>query len=451
MKTPIGIRLLSVFVVVSSVFGMPAAAELITVEYSGWAPSTIVGQATVSWSFDLSELGLDNPSVVINSAVLEIWADNVDRSLPDNFWIENRHYTYYVGPGGADLGDLVHIEGSPGSPVYLAEGSGLTLLALADWLSDGFAYFRDGAFDVSVDVRETDTWWDILDYRIGSNYYYLLKPNWDGSLTFVNSRLTIDFSIPDEEGPVVSGVVADLNPVAVNTDLAIYAVIDDSATGGSTIASAECSIDGGPWLPVDAMDAAFDQVSEDVMGLLPGFLSPGLYTICVRGTDFVGNTGSEECIIVAAYDPEGGFVTGGGWIDSPEGAFAAAPWIAGKATFGFLAKYKKGASEPVGQTEFQFRVAGLNFHSASYDWLVVAGARAQFKGIGTVNGVDGFGFMLTAGDGDLKQNPTPDKFRIKIWDRFTDEIIYDNQIGDDDTAEPSTVIGGGNIVVHKGN
>ena len=44
--------------------------------------------------------------------------------------------------------------------------------------------------------------------------------------------------------------------------------------------------------------------------------------------------------------------------------------------------------------------ADLNFQSDVYDWLVVAGARAQFKGTGTINGEGNFGFMLTAIDGE---------------------------------------------------
>jgi hypothetical protein len=42
-----------------------------------------------------------------------------------------------------------------------------------------------------------------------------------------------------------------------------------------------------------------------------------------------------------------------------------------------------------------------------------------------------------------------DRFRIKIWDKATDEIIYDNQMGASDTSEPTTAIGGGSIVIHK--
>ena len=141
--------------------------------------------------------------------------------------------------------------------------------------------------------------------------------------------------------------------------------------------------------------------------------------------------------IVVVYDPNGGFVTGGGWIDSPAGAYVADPSLAGKATFGFVAKYQKGASVPVGNTQFQFKAGDLNFHSASYEWLVVAGTKAQFKGVGTINGAGEYSFMLTARDGN------PDTFRIKIWynDTTGEQIVYDN--GTDQA------IGSGSIVVHK--
>ena len=150
------------------------------------------------------------------------------------------------------------------------------------------------------------------------------------------------------------------------------------------------------------------------------------------------------------YDPEGGFGTGGGWIDSPEGAYTPDPTLTGKANFGFVSRYKKGATVPTGQTQFQFRVADLNFHSDSYQWLVVAGPKAQFKGTGTINGAGNYGFMLTAIDEALTPSTDVDKFRIKIWNKDDgDAVVYDNQMGAVDDADSATEIGGGSIVIHK--
>jgi hypothetical protein len=42
-----------------------------------------------------------------------------------------------------------------------------------------------------------------------------------------------------------------------------------------------------------------------------------------------------------------------------------------------------------------------------------------------------------------------DKFRIKIWNKANDGLVYDSQFGSDDDAECSTLLGGGSIVIHK--
>jgi hypothetical protein len=75
----------------------------------------------------------------------------------------------------------------------------------------------------------------------------------------------------------------------------------------------------------------------------------------------------------------------------------------------------------------------LNFHSSTYEWLMVSGARAQFRGAGTINGAGNYGFIMTAIDSQINGGGGTDKFRIKIWD--TGGIVYDNQIGAADTAD----------------
>ena len=150
------------------------------------------------------------------------------------------------------------------------------------------------------------------------------------------------------------------------------------------------------------------------------------------------------------YDPSAGFATGGGWITSPAGAYAPDPALAGKASFGFVAKYLKGATNPSGNTEFQFQEGNLAFQSTSYQWLVVAGAKAQFKGEGAINGsASVYGFLLTAIDGQLYGGGGADRFRLKIWDKSTDAVIYDNQRGAAEDGDAATLLGGGSIVIHK--
>ncbi|WP_376792823.1 PKD domain-containing protein, partial [Thermoflexus sp.] len=104
---------------------------------------------------------------------------------------------------------------------------------------------------------------------------------------------------------------------------------------------------------------------------------PGVYTLRAEVTDDDGGQGvAFYQYYVVVYDPNAGFVTGGGWIQSPPRACRLS-WCTdettGRANFGFVSKYQKGAKVPSGQTQFQFQAGNLNFHSTAYEWLVISG------------------------------------------------------------------------------
>jgi hypothetical protein len=130
-------------------------------------------------------------------------------------------------------------------------------------------------------------------------------------------------------------------------------------------------------------------------------------------------------------------------------SYSPDPSLTGKASFDFVSKYKKGASVPSGETQFQFRTAELSFHPPAYEWLVIAGARAQYKGAGTINGLGDYGVLLTAIDGQVNGGGDVDRFRIKIWDRTSEAVVYDNQMGDAEDGDAATELGGGAIVIHS--
>ena len=227
---------------------------------------------------------------------------------------------------------------------------------------------------------------------------------------------------------------------AVNTVVNLAASFTDAGRNDTHT----CAID---W--ADGAGAQAGAVSESAgAGTCIGsrtFGAAGVYTIRMTVTDDDGGAATAS-VLVVVYDPSAGFVTGGGWIASPAGACrltAACQGATGKATFGFVAKYKKGVAVPEGNTEFQFHAGGLNFKATAYDWLVVAGSKAKYKGRGTINGSGDYGFLVTAIDGQ------PDRFRIKIWDRATGDVAYDNQPGAGDESDAATDLGGGSIVIHS--
>jgi FtsP/CotA-like multicopper oxidase with cupredoxin domain len=180
------------------------------------------------------------------------------------------------------------------------------------------------------------------------------------------------------------------------------------------------------------------------------FTQAGVFTVQVTA-DNNGVTDSDSTMIVV-FDPSAGFVTGGGSIESPPGAYVADPSLSGPATFGFVSKYKKGATVPQGETEFKFHAGDFRFSSTTYQWLVVAGAKAQYKGTGTVNGEGSYGFLLTAIDGQLSGGGGVDKFRLKVTDLDNGgAVVYDNVLGspdDIDVASPQAITSG-SIVIHK--
>ena len=225
-----------------------------------------------------------------------------------------------------------------------------------------------------------------------------------------------------------------VDPNKVGTDVSFAGSFTDPGTADTHMMTVDWG-DGvvSPAAPVTSPVGGTHQYS-----------SAGIFDITVTVTDDDGGSDSRTCGFVVVFDPDGGFVTGGGWIMSPAGAYPAAPDASGRANVGFVSKYKKGATVPTGSTEFQFQAGSLNFHSEDYQWLVVAGSKAQYKGTGTVNGTSGYGFMLTATDG------SPDKLRMKIWKSSDGTVVYDNQIGGSDTVNPTTALSGGSIVIHKG-
>jgi PKD repeat protein len=184
------------------------------------------------------------------------------------------------------------------------------------------------------------------------------------------------------------------------------------------------------------------------------YAAAGVYTVTIIASDDDGGSASRTFAYVVVYDANAGFVTGGGWIQSPAGAYIADPTATGHANLSFVVRYERGAATPTGQTQFNLQAGSFRFESTSFDWLVIAGARVQYKGGGTVNDVAGYGFLVTAVDGKINGGGGVDKFRIKVWRTATattpETLVYDNVLGAPDTmngANPQA-IGGGSITIH---
>ncbi len=178
------------------------------------------------------------------------------------------------------------------------------------------------------------------------------------------------------------------------------------------------------------------------------YAQAGLYTITVTVSDDDQGTVTASYQYVVIYNQNGGFMTGGGWINSPEGSYLASPSLSGKVSFGFNIRYQKNSSVPSGNTQLQFKVGNLNLHATSFQWLVINGSQGMFKGTGTINGEGNYHFILSSIDGESVSKGTVDSIRIKI-ETAEGNVIYDSQPGDANNAIPTTAVNGGSIVIHR--
>ncbi len=278
------------------------------------------------------------------------------------------------------------------------------------------AFADNGAFEVNVRVSDGDGGADTASTTVTVR-------NVAPSVTSIS--LPLD---PHVINTPVAGTATFTDPGVLDTHTAVWSWGDGGSSAGTITEAGGSGTTGGSH----------------------SYTTPGIYLVKVTVTDKDGDSGELTFqYYIVIYDPDGGFVTGGGWFNSPAGAYAPNPSLTGKANFGFVAKYLPGRTVPDGDTEFQFKAGNLNFKSRDYEWLTVGGARAQFKGTGTINGSGSYRFFVTAIDGQQPGGGNVDKLRIRIWNDAGGGLVYDNQMSAPDDADPTTAIGGGSIVIHK--
>lgn len=186
------------------------------------------------------------------------------------------------------------------------------------------------------------------------------------------------------------------------------------------------------------------------------FTAPGVYKLQMNVKDQNGlvsyaNTNGDLEAIVVIYDPNGGYAFGGGWFASPAGALKENPGATGKVSFGFSGNYFKNATYPKGETQLGFKVGDFEFNALNFDYLAINNAMAQFKGTGKIiGGQSGIGFIMTVTDGQL-DGSGEDKIRMKIYNKNTGAVIYDNQAGAGDAVLPLTVVGSNSVITIRGN
>ncbi|MCB2172212.1 ABC transporter substrate-binding protein, partial [archaeon] len=183
-------------------------------------------------------------------------------------------------------------------------------------------------------------------------------------------------------------------------------------------------IDPEPTIDAYIYDAEYNAYRIQNGDHLP--IISGDYRLIVEARDEAGNIGTDETQFIV-FDPEAGFVTGGGWINQNQ-----------KANFGFVSKYKKNSLIPEGN--FNFKTKDLDVKATEIEWMTVSEDTAVFQGQCTVHKQGSYTYRVTVFDGDIVGDQS-DSFYLRIWDSQDTET--------DPVYIYSGDLLGGNIVVHS--
>lgn len=242
----------------------------------------------------------------------------------------------------------------------------------------------------------------------------------------------------DNASPVVGAITVFPNPVMVNTPIAVNSTFTDSnADDTHTVV----------WNWGDSATSTGIITENNGSGSISGnhvYTTAGIYTVSLTVTDNHDASGIANSSIVV-YDPSSGSITGSGSFNSQVGAYVPNPTATGQLKFNIQAKYSGTNAVPTGKMNLDLKISNFSFDSTSLEWLVIDGNKVQLKGIGTVNGSGNYTIFVSMLD--LSKKSKQDKIRIKITDS-SNNVIYDNQIGNPEAADPTTTITKGSLKIH---
>lgn len=241
--------------------------------------------------------------------------------------------------------------------------------------------------------------------------------------------------------PVITSISLSGSPVPVNTPVTLgVSFTDDNAAS----ASVDWGDGSGPEQVLSPLN---------IFEVAHTYESAGEYTVSVSISDLCGAVVNQLYGPILAFDRFAGSVSGGGWFESPAGAYTRDPRAAGRASFSFEAEYARNSNLPVGSAGFNFKAGNLKFRSTSLRFLFINGDVARLISEGKLNGRPGYQLLISMVDDDTKpvkinkrKSLKSDRIRVKISDP-DGVVIYDNQGGAPHDAIASTRINSGSIEI----
>ncbi|WP_162054891.1 T9SS type A sorting domain-containing protein [Pontibacter pamirensis] len=297
--------------------------------------------------------------------------------------------------------------------------------------------------------------------NIGSPRFAPFDEYWGTAFTGYIDAFTIGINghntIYNFEPGIAEAAIAGSTNAAVGTSNSVYTLPHSGATSYT-------------WSITDIDGSAY----TDFTGQGTGSIAvdwpdePNAYKVSVTYVGKEGCPSQTSVLYVHVYHPDAGFVSGGGRSDSPSNADYELMHQSGNMYWGFVAKYRN-EDQVVGSAIVILESGPSIFRSTSVEdgSLVISDNRAFFRGKGVLLHKQGFetdaddrrfGYLVTATDGQFRENTGPDQLRLKIWvmneDGTEGEVVYDNQAGCtsaslDNNAPACDAIDRGAIIIHK--
>jgi hypothetical protein len=197
---------------------------------------------------------------------------------------------------------------TPPATPPIPDASGALAIDVGDATSA--TYSINGATPVTV-TPDSAGIITIPGFGSDGTYTVVVTASDDAGNTATLPAFSVTVGASDSIGPIIANFIVIPNPAPINTQIFINATISDSTTGNSQIASAEYDVDYQGYNAMSAVDGSFDSPSEHVTIRLDGFNTAGVYSVTIQATDDDGNQAeSNENVLIAIYDPSGGFITG---------------------------------------------------------------------------------------------------------------------------------------------
>lgn len=277
--------------------------------------------------------------------------------------------------------------------------------------------------------------WVFPNSTPGYTVYASAPPGGRARGTVIADDRSITINLANQP-PIVGIITAPATPVQVNTSISASASFTDPQPYDWHTAIWDWGDGGNPAIGTIAESNGSGSVSGTHT-----YTSPGVYTITLTVKDDEDGETSTIFQYISVYNPTPqGLFSGARIFTSPIGAFPQDSSLTGKVMFGASVKYS--GTTPTGKANMSFKAANLDFVSTSINSLVTSGGIATLHGSGTLNGSDGYTFLVTGLD---SQSGGP-AIRFQIKDS-SNVVIYDSQLSMPDDATPTTAVTG-QVVVH---